>query len=470
MAQIPEKISEDTLRLIYSLFINNIPQSVKDEWRTHFVRIFAELELAHWYYLDNCLKDDSVGIDFFGFCHQLFGRFPHLIPKKTNWKEKFQEWKHYRGTTATGSAIILDEYLSMVLLVQGFNNDRWTFPGGKINQNETLQQCAIREVMEETGLDIEHRLDENLFIDACLGETKRRAFIVEGFPRTSRLQPSTRNEIEAITWFNIANLPAHVQDETPMLSMKLKPTMFYCVIPFVKQLRQYVKLRKSGRNCADALSASESPQPATGPKMNRLASTPVMTSVKSSPSVGSPETLLPPAAFNAPRAKSRDSQSPAKTNSKKKRSASSKPSSAQEAVPPPTYHRPPNVVPPARANFPPPSPFCAPTPQLQPAPLPPFGQVTQPPPVTLLPPPVPQSSIPPANMLRSVSSASAFPVPPPPLLPCSTSYSRPSTDQLNFLRVVGCGGMEADSLWSNVRLDGEALVNCLAPRSARSVY
>ncbi|VDM05501.1 unnamed protein product [Schistocephalus solidus] len=216
------------------LFINNIPQSVKDEWRTNFVRIFAELELAHWYYLDNCLQDASVGVDFFGFCQQLFSRFPHMIPKKTNWKEKFQEWKHYRGTTATGSAIILDEYLSMVLLVQGFNNDRWTFPGGKINQNETLQQCAIREVMEETGLDIEHRLDENLFIDAFLGETKRRAFIVEGFPRTSRLQPSTKNEIEAITWFNIANLPAHVQDEAPVLSMKLKPTMFYCVIPFVK--------------------------------------------------------------------------------------------------------------------------------------------------------------------------------------------------------------------------------------------
>ncbi|VDN16757.1 unnamed protein product [Dibothriocephalus latus] len=189
----------------FRLFINNVPQSVKDEWRTNFVRIFAELELAHWYYLDNCLKDASVGIDFFGFCQQLFGRFPHLIPKNTNWKEKFQDWKYYRGTTATGSAIILDEYLSMV--------------------------------MEETGLDIEHRMNENLFFDAFLGETKRRAFIVEGFPRTSRLQPSTKNEIEAspaITWFNIANLPAHVQDETPMITMKLKPTMFYCVIPFVK--------------------------------------------------------------------------------------------------------------------------------------------------------------------------------------------------------------------------------------------
>lgn len=134
------------------------------------------------------------------FTFPVFERFSHLVPKKIQWKEKFQEWKHYRGTTSSGSAIILDECLSMVLLVQGFtrSSDRWTFPGGKVNQNETLRQCAIREVMEETGLDIEHRLDPNLFLETVAGDTTRKAYIIEGFPRTTRLQPSTQNEIEVI--------------------------------------------------------------------------------------------------------------------------------------------------------------------------------------------------------------------------------------------------------------------------------
>ncbi len=187
----------------------------------------------------------------------MFDRFSSLIPKQVSWKEKFQEWKHYRGTTRTGSAIILDEYLSMVLLVQGFNNDRWTFPGGKVNQGESLRDCAVREVMEETGLDIEHRIDDNLFIEMTVGETQRRAYIAEGFPRSSRLQPSTQNEIEvrhhflslnarallsksiifwsqAITWFSLDNLPNSLQDTTSLSTMKLKPNIFYCVVPFVK--------------------------------------------------------------------------------------------------------------------------------------------------------------------------------------------------------------------------------------------
>ena len=34
------------------------------------------------------------------------------------------------------------------------NNKKWTLPGGILNFGERLTDCAIRAVMEETGVDI----------------------------------------------------------------------------------------------------------------------------------------------------------------------------------------------------------------------------------------------------------------------------------------------------------------------------
>ena len=45
-----------------------------------------------------------------------------------------------------------------VLLIQREKdpfNGRWTFPGGRHEQNETFTEATLREVREETGLDVE---------------------------------------------------------------------------------------------------------------------------------------------------------------------------------------------------------------------------------------------------------------------------------------------------------------------------
>ncbi|CAH8670594.1 unnamed protein product [Schistosoma rodhaini] len=259
IAQKPFHIVPDNILLhLYTRFILNIPDELKEDCAKNFVRIFFEVERAHWFYIDYCIEDPSVGgVDMFGLTQQLFEKFPSIVPKGINWQEKFVEWKKYRGSTATGSMIIIDEHHKMILLVQGFYGNRWSLPGGKINQDESLVDCASREVMEETGLDLANRILPSLYIDRYIGGTLRRAFIVEGLPRTSRLKPGTKNEIEAITWFGIADLPTHIQDIATMEKLNSRPNNFYLVIPFIRQLRLYIEQRLSGKPPGLALSESE---------------------------------------------------------------------------------------------------------------------------------------------------------------------------------------------------------------------
>ena len=52
------------------------------------------------------------------------------------------------------SAIVADED-DRILLILRTDNNYWSIPGGGINPGETIKEAAVREVMEETGIDCE---------------------------------------------------------------------------------------------------------------------------------------------------------------------------------------------------------------------------------------------------------------------------------------------------------------------------
>jgi len=52
-----------------------------------------------------------------------------------------------------GSAVVVDGQ-GRVLLQRRADSGNWALPGGTMDIGETLGQCVIREVKEETGLDI----------------------------------------------------------------------------------------------------------------------------------------------------------------------------------------------------------------------------------------------------------------------------------------------------------------------------
>jgi ADP-ribose pyrophosphatase YjhB (NUDIX family) len=52
------------------------------------------------------------------------------------------------------SAIVVDEG-GRILLHRRRDNDMWALPGGKMELGESVASCAVREVKEETGFDVE---------------------------------------------------------------------------------------------------------------------------------------------------------------------------------------------------------------------------------------------------------------------------------------------------------------------------
>lgn len=66
-------------------------------------------------------------------------------------------YKYPRPAVTADCVVITLEEIPRVLLIQRGNDPfkgQWAFPGGFMNMDETAEQCAIRELKEETGLNV----------------------------------------------------------------------------------------------------------------------------------------------------------------------------------------------------------------------------------------------------------------------------------------------------------------------------
>lgn len=66
-------------------------------------------------------------------------------------------YKYPRPAVTADCVVITKEKNPKVLLIQRANEPFkgcWAFPGGFMDMDETTEQCAIRELKEETGLEI----------------------------------------------------------------------------------------------------------------------------------------------------------------------------------------------------------------------------------------------------------------------------------------------------------------------------
>lgn len=173
----------------------------------------------------------------------IFQHIPSLNHHVPNLSVILNEWRSYKISVPTYGTILLTPDMKKCLLVQSFfAKNSWSFPKGKVNENEDPVKCAIREVYEETGFDCGHLIDENAFIE---GQTSNyqytRLYIVKNVPADTKFAPRTRNEIKDCSWFTIDELPTNRNDDGYFMDQeKIRPNSFYMILPFISKLKHWI--------------------------------------------------------------------------------------------------------------------------------------------------------------------------------------------------------------------------------------
>ncbi|RZF35123.1 hypothetical protein LSTR_LSTR009429 [Laodelphax striatellus] len=233
-------IPVDILDDLGSRFIINVPE----EERKDLVRICFQIELAHWHYLDFYCKQEDCNLKPCGmkeFATHMFKHVPALRPHAKEVDSILSSWREYKMAVPTFGAIILNKELTHVLLVQSFfARSSWGFPKGKVNCEEDPVKCAVREVLEETGFDIKDYIDPEEYIESNFYDQMVRLYVICGVSMDTTFKPRTRNEIKAVEWFPISDLPTSKKDMTPKLKMGVNPNSFFMVVPFLKRLRRWI--------------------------------------------------------------------------------------------------------------------------------------------------------------------------------------------------------------------------------------
>ncbi|KAM8956979.1 m7GpppN-mRNA hydrolase isoform 2-T2 [Lycaon pictus] len=265
--EIPGSVLDD----LCSRFILHIPSEERD----NAIRVCFQIELAHWFYLDFYMQN-TPGLPQCGirdFAKAVFSHCPFLLPQGEDVEKILDEWKEYKMGVPTYGAIILDETLENVLLVQGYlAKSGWGFPKGKVNKEEAPHDCAAREVFEETGFDIKDYICKDDYIELRINDQLARLYIIPGIPKDTKFNPKTRREIRNIEWFSIEKLPCHRNDMTPKSKLGLAPNKFFMAIPFIRPLRDWLSRRFGDSSDSDNGFSSVGSTPAK-PTVEKLSRT-----------------------------------------------------------------------------------------------------------------------------------------------------------------------------------------------------
>ncbi|KAI9512600.1 pyrophosphatase DCP2 [Russula earlei] len=227
---------DEVLDDLSSRFILNLP----DNELASLERICFQVEQAHWYYEDFIREENPKfpSLPLKKFSEMFFQACPLLERWRGDHDGAFDHFMRYKTRVPVCGAIMLNDTWDKVVLVKGWKSSSgWGFPKGKINQNEPSHECAAREVAEETGYNLNGKINLENVIEMEIREQQISLFVVPGIPEDFPFETKTRKEISKIEWFRLVDLPTWKRN-------KAAPGRFYLISPFIGPLKAFINEHK----------------------------------------------------------------------------------------------------------------------------------------------------------------------------------------------------------------------------------
>lgn len=113
----------------------------------------------------------------------------------------------------------------LLLLVQRGNEPfkgMWALPGGFLNMDETLEQCARRELKEETGIEAIARFEELKSFSSIDRDPRGRTITVAFLVEVPLAEAKGGDDAADARWFGLDEVPQLAFDHAEVLQVALR--------------------------------------------------------------------------------------------------------------------------------------------------------------------------------------------------------------------------------------------------------
>lgn len=178
---------------------------------SHIFSLFKEIEPYYWNHVDKI----QVRLSFKTFLLNMFTYFEleHCVEYSDYIFDMYNEYK--KRTTKAGAIITYrNGRRTYILLVKVSKSNLYSFPKGKHEIGETIMETAIREVAEETDLDIKPEMSlrtPKIILDQTVLYQINLSF------KNSQVEKFTSPEITEVAWVPIMEISIHPENFSRMV-------------------------------------------------------------------------------------------------------------------------------------------------------------------------------------------------------------------------------------------------------------